>query len=172
MNSEFSEYNPVVTPDGELMLFTTRHDSTTGQRKDNQDRRFYEDIHIAKAVNGRFRAASSADHPLSDFANDVNSKRHEAPVHLSDDATTIILFKDNDLWFSERIGDLYTVAEKYSKNINFKYYHRHASLTNDGQTMVFTSEVLDKKLNRFHLDIFMTKIGDDGEWEKPVRLPT
>ncbi len=32
VNSEFSEYNPVVTPDAKLMLYTARTDSTTGEQ--------------------------------------------------------------------------------------------------------------------------------------------
>lgn len=93
-------------------------------------------------------------------------------MYIQEEAGTIVLFKENDLWFSKLEDGVYGEPERYSKNINFKYYHRHASLTKDGNTMVFTAEVLDKQLNRFHLDIFRTEKDAEGVWSKPVRLPT
>ncbi|NQV52455.1 MAG: OmpA family protein [Flavobacteriales bacterium] len=172
VNSVFSEYNPVISPDAELMLFTTRNDSVTGEKIYDQDRQHFEDIHIARAVNGRYVADDKVDHPLTTFVSTVNSRKHEAPVYIQEEAETIVLFKDNDLWFSKLEDGVYGEPVRYSKNINFKYYHRHASLTKDGNTMVFTAEVLDKKLNRFHLDIFRTEKDAEGIWSKPVRLPT
>ncbi|MEQ9187635.1 MAG: Ig-like domain-containing protein [Cryomorphaceae bacterium] len=171
VNSEFSEYNPVISPDAALMLFTTRNDTVTGEKIYDQDKQHYEDIHIAREVNGRYVAADKVDHPLRAYVSTVNSNKHEAPVYIHEAASTILLFKENDLWFSSLENGIYTEPVRFPKNINFKYYHRHASLTEDGNTMVFTAEVLDKKLNRFHLDIFRTTKDGEGNWSKPERLP-
>ncbi len=78
VNSEFSEYNPVISPDAELMLFTTRNDTVTGEKVYDQDRQHFEDIHIARAVNGRYIADDKVDHPLTTFVSTVNSRKHEA----------------------------------------------------------------------------------------------
>jgi outer membrane protein OmpA-like peptidoglycan-associated protein len=170
VNTEFSEYNPVLSPDGQYLLYTSRNDTTTGENIYSEDRQYFEDISLAQENQGNYAGIGSKDNPLGSFANKVNTRNHEAPVYISKDAQTIIMFKDNDLWFSERSGDGYTEPQRYPKNINFKYYHRHASLTADGNHMYFTSEVLDKKTGRFHLDLYRSSKDENGEWQKPEAL--
>ncbi|MEX2596026.1 MAG: OmpA family protein [Salibacteraceae bacterium] len=170
INSEFSEYNPVISPDGRYMLYTSRSDTATGNAIYSDDRQFYEDINLAKRTGGTYEGVAHGDDPMGEFAKKVNSKKHEAPVYISEGSRKIILFKDNDLWFSEREGDHYTEPQKYPDNINFTYYHRHASITADGKTMYFTAEVLDKKTERFHLDLFKTELDAKGNWSKPMAL--
>ena len=171
INSQFNEYNPVISHDGTFMLYTSRSDTTTGKKLDPDDGEYREDINLAKWENGVYSSNNLSEEPLSIFTGVVNTKNHEAPVYISENEATIILFKDNDLWFSTRDVDGYTDPVKYPKSINFKYYHRHASLTADGKTMYFIAEVLDKKLNKFHFDIFRTNLNDDGQWSKPEALP-
>ena len=171
VNTQYSEYNPVLSPDGQYILYTSRNDTTTGENIYAEDRQYFEDISLAREADGQYQGLAGKDNPLGSYATTVNTRNHEAPVYISNDAQTIIMFKDNDLWYSERVNGVYTEPVRYPKNINFKYYHRHASLTADGNTMYFTAEVLDKVSGRFHLDLFKTVKDDKGDWQKPVALP-
>ena len=171
VNSEFNEYNPVMSHDGTYMLYTSRSDTSTGKKLDGDDGQFREDINLARLNEGRFNQDGINGHPLETFVSNVNTDKHEAPVYISKNEETIILFKDNDLWFTTKEGNAFTVRVKYPKSINFKYYHRHASLTADGKTMYFTAEVLYKKLNKFHFDLYKTQLDNNGQWSKPEALP-
>ncbi len=161
----------MLSPDGQYLLYTSRNDTTTAENIYSEDRQYFEDISLAQQEGGNYAGMASKDNPLGSFANQVNTSNHEAPVYISKDAQTIIMFKDNDLWFSEKTENGYTEPQRYPKNINFKYYHRHASLTADGAHMYFTSEVLDKETGRFHLDLYHSMKDEDGEWQKPEALP-
>ena len=71
-------------------------------------------------MEGNYAGVGADGNPLGSFAKEVNTRNHEAPVYISQDAQTIIMFKDNDLWHSEKTDNGYTEPERYPKNINFK----------------------------------------------------
>jgi len=170
VNTAFSEYNPVIGPEMKFMLFTSRSDTTTGQKVDEVDQEHYEDIMVANMGKNNFENAKRID-KVGLFKTGVNTVKHEAPVFISSSGQTVVIYKENALWYAVKTDTGYSAFMKYSKNINFKYYHRHASITADGKNMYFTVEVVDKESGRINFDIFKSTLNANNEWESPEPLP-
>lgn len=167
INTKFDEYNPVVSSDYSFMLFTARRDSTTGEKIYAEDGDFYEDIMISERVKGRFRNASILNSESQIFPSQINTSKHEAPVFLSPDGNTFIIFKGDKLWYSEKTENGYSLPVLFDNNINFGKYQRHASITEDGNKIYFSSEVNDQNNQRFHFDIFESTKDEAGNWSNP-----
>ena len=54
-----------------------------------------------------------------------------------------------------------------SKNVNIDFYQNHATISKDGNTLLFTSE--DDR-GKGGLDIYKSVKGSDGEWGIPENL--
>ncbi len=170
INTEFDEYNPVLSADLSFMLFTARRDSTTGEKIYAEDGDFYEDILISERVNGRFRNSTNLSPENQIFAAEINTSKHEAPVFLSPDGKMLIIYKADKLWYSTKSETGYTNPTLFDNNINFGKYQRHASITEDGTRMYFSSEVIDQVSKRFHFDIFESIKDEEGNWSKPKSI--
>lgn len=78
VNSEFNEYNPVMSYDGIYMLYTSRSYTTTGKKLDGDDGQFRENINLARLNAGRFSQDGINGQPLETFVSNVNTDKHEA----------------------------------------------------------------------------------------------
>ncbi|MCK7535860.1 MAG: hypothetical protein MZV63_35185 [Marinilabiliales bacterium] len=58
-------------------------------------------------------------------------------------------------------------ARKLKKEINTKYWEAHGFITEDGSTMIFSS---DRPGGFGGLDLYTSKLEQDGEWGKPVNM--
>ncbi len=56
---------------------------------------------------------------------------------------------------------------KLKKEINTKYWEAHGFITEDGSTMIFSS---DRPGGFGGLDLYTSKLEQDGEWGKPVNM--
>lgn len=164
INSEFAEYNAVFNSDGSFMIFTTRNDSSTGEDIYGYDGLYYEDIMISEKKGRTFTQGTNAADRPDLFPIQINTEKHEAPVFLGQNDSAFIIYKHDKLWHAELTDTGYTSAEIYGENINISTYQRHASVTADGNTMYFSSEVLDKKTGRLHHDIFVSQRAPNGSW--------
>ncbi|MEZ4722955.1 MAG: hypothetical protein R2813_13860 [Flavobacteriales bacterium] len=172
LNSEYSEYNAVISKDESYMLFTSRSDSTTGEKIYKVDLKPYEDMMISSMKNRTFESAVNLEVRADLFPFNINTSKHEAPVFLGKNDSLLIIYKEDKLWFSTLTDTGYTQAKLYPNEINKGDFQPHGSITEDDSVIYFSSEVVDKKNNyRVHLDIFMSKRNKDGGWSKPEALP-
>jgi hypothetical protein len=91
--------------------------------------------------------------------------------YLSDGGDVMLLSKDDninsDIWISKYSGDRWEPARKLKKEINTKYWEAHGFMTEDGSTMIFSS---DRPGGFGGLDLYMSKLMADGEWGQPVNM--
>lgn len=152
INDINSNVNPVISGDGNTMVFTTF-------KRDDID------IYYSTKNNGTWGTPKR-------ITTKVSPKYYLVTVSLSYDGTQLYLAtndKDrNDIFVSYREGRDWTAAEKLDKTINGKKSNEtHAVVTKDGNTIYFTSNRED---GLGGVDIYKSIKNEKGKWEDPVNL--
>ncbi|MBL4587682.1 MAG: PD40 domain-containing protein, partial [Flavobacteriales bacterium] len=159
INTKYSEYCPIVSADGQVLIFTSRREGGTGIAVDD-DGNFYEDIYIChKQKDGKWSK------PKSIGAN-INSAGHEAAIGLSPDGQLLFIYKDDNndgnVYFSRRKGE-----EDWSKplpmgsDVNTKSWETHATVNATQDLLIFVSNRTGGYGGR---DLWYSKKLPDGNW--------
>jgi tetratricopeptide (TPR) repeat protein len=124
VNSQYTDYGPVISADESVLLFTSRRPNTVGGRIDPGLNEYFEDIYISyKQADGKWSSAANMGEP-------VNTEDHDANSGLSADGTKFLIYigKNNgDLYESELLGDKWSKPEAMNKNINTDKYHESSA---------------------------------------------
>lgn len=165
VNSQFSDYGPVISADESTLLFTSRRPNTIGGKVDPQDNNYFEDIYITtKTADGKWSKAENMGEP-------VNSTDHDANSGISADGTKFLVYigKNNgDLYESTLIGDKWSKPEALNKNINTEKYHESsACYSPDGNSLYF---VTDKPGGLGDRDIYISHKDEKGKWGEAINL--
>ncbi|MEN9997139.1 MAG: hypothetical protein RI922_129 [Bacteroidota bacterium] len=165
VNSQFTDYGPVISADESVLLFTSRRPNTVGGRIDPGLNEYFEDIYISyKQADGKWSSASNMREP-------VNTDDHDANSGLSADGTKFLIYigKNNgDLYESELLGDKWSKPEAMNKNINTdKYHESSACYSPDGNSVYFVSDKPDGFGSR---DIWFSHKDEKGKWGKAENL--
>ncbi|MBK7871952.1 MAG: PD40 domain-containing protein [Saprospiraceae bacterium] len=105
----------------------------------------------------------------------VNSKKWESQAAVSCDGSTLYFTSDRegglggtDIWVSKRnLDGNWSEPENLGPTINTPSYEESPFITNDGQTLYFSS---DGHLGLGDQDIFMSRIDNEGNWSTPINL--
>lgn len=165
INSEFHEYAPFITADGEELYFTARRPN---KEKNNLDPNGepYESIYYSKKVNNKW------SYP-KEMSNLINSNFNTATAGLSPDGQTLFIFKTNenltggDLYVSNMGLDSWETPYKLPPEINSEYVEASASITTNDKVLYFSS---NRPGGYGGKDIYMVKALPNGEWGKAINL--
>ncbi len=150
INDDQSNFNPVISADGLTLAYTT-------QAKKGFD------VFIVKRKDDSL----SIPQKITPYLGGNYFKT----VSLSSDGTELILVLDDpensDLYVTTYDKKRWSKALKLNKLINSKFNETHACMSQDGNTLYFTS---DRKGGYGGLDIYKTTIDINGEWSKPENL--
>lgn len=165
VNSQYTDYGPVVSADESVLLFTSRRPNTVGGRLDPGINEYFEDIYISqKQPDGKWSKAMNMGEP-------VNTDDHDANSGLSADGTKFLIYigKNNgDLYESELVGDKWSKPEAMNKNINTdKYHESSACYSPDGKAVYFVS---DKPGGFGDRDIYISYKDEKGKWGEAKNL--
>lgn len=165
INTEYSEYVPVISADESVLIFTSRRKGGTGGKLDAYGK-YFEDIYISYKENDEWL-------PPIGIGSNINTDSYDACVGLSSDGHTLITYKANesftggDLYWSALEGDVWQKPVKYGPNINSEYMEPSASLSADGNTLYFSS---NRPGGYGGLDLYRVVRLPNGEWSLPVNL--
>ena len=170
VNSEYSEYNPLLSPDGKTLYFSRKnHPENIGGEKDKEDIWFSE-----LDENGKWMLAknmgSQFNNSFPNFANTIST---------TPDGKSVIMVLGNKyvkdgkkslagVSISSNVGGQWT--KPVSLNITNDYnYNEKANyfLTNNRKTLLMSVERDDSKGDR---DLYVTFMGDDSVWTEPLNL--
>ncbi|MCQ2975233.1 MAG: OmpA family protein [Bacteroidales bacterium] len=167
INSKNNEYAPVLTADGMTMYFCgyNRPDNIGG-----------EDIFITKRqIDGTWSTPKIMSEFNTPFGN-------EAPLAISPDGNTLLIYKDSDIYYSEKTYRGWTQMKKMASLNTPGAWDADASFSPDGNAIFFIS---DRKGNigrhhpheeSFHgalsgnLDIYVCVKDENGNWGEPINL--
>lgn len=149
-----SEYVPVISADGKTMLFCGQH------REDSIGR---EDIYISHMTDEGWSAAE----PIRELCT---AEKNEAPLALSADGTTMILFQSGILYTSTKGADGWQAPKRMSDKINISGWQADAMITSDGKALLFAAKKGGYYETIPSVNIFVSLLDENGEWGEPIDL--
>lgn len=167
VNTIYPEYAPVLRPGTNAMLFTTRRASNVGWRTD-LDAKYFEDVRVAERQDKVIWRELTDENTLKQhFPAEFNSGKHEATVLYSKDGSSLLLFKNNQLWRSNWKANEWTKPELVPITINNKKtYVPSATLDSSFNVVYFSS---DRKGGKGGRDIYKATLTSDG-WSEPENI--
>jgi hypothetical protein len=149
-NDENSNFNPVISADGKSLAYMVKL-------------KFYDAVMFSRLQNGKWSA------PLN-ITPELQSDGDYYISSLSPDGKMLLLSKNDDLnsdiYSSTYDGKSWSKAARLNKNINTKYWESQASISDDGRTMVFSS---DRPGGFGGLDLYIS-VRTGGDWGPAVNL--
>ncbi len=146
------EYVPVISADNKLLYFCG---------KDRNDNYSNEDIFVSENSNGRWQKPT--------LVSDLNTYGNDAPLSVSADGNTLLLFKNGSLFYSERDYYGWSDLVEFPYPINSDTWEADAMITSDGKSIVFASKRVPDHPYIYDIDIYISHKLDDG-WSTPINL--
>ncbi|TXB65989.1 OmpA family protein [Vicingus serpentipes] len=163
INSQYSEYVPVISADESVMIFTYRGIKSKGADKVDQSMGsvdYNEDVFISYKKNGDWTE------PVS-IGDNINTDGHDAAIALSVDGQTLFIYKseDNnlgDIYVSQLKGSNWSKPERIKGDVNKNdSWEGSASLSANGKVLYFAS---DREGGRGGRDLYKAELQSDGSW--------
>ncbi len=165
VNSGFSEYVPVFIERDSTLLYTRRSTENLGDYYwDNQ---FYEDMYLSRIGENGFNPNEAFQKAGNSVKSLENSKKHESVVAINNSQDTLVVYRENKLWYSVWKDQKWSEPIKYPESINISKYQRHACFSRDGSTMIFSSDSEDG-LGGY--DLYQSEKESDGSWGEAKAL--
>ncbi len=166
VNTQYYEHSPTVTTDEQVIFFTRRFPTAAngGMRSEN------EDFFVSKKLEDGTWSASK------NLGNKINTRFNEGASCISADGRYLFFtscdkpgdFGSCDLFLARRKGDSWVDPINLGSTINTHNWESQPSFSSDGRTLYFASNRRGGKGGR---DIWVTRIGEDGQWTKPELVP-
>ncbi|GAB4256573.1 MAG: OmpA family protein [Vicingaceae bacterium] len=164
INTQFSEYVPVISADESVLIYTYRGNLSKGADKvdaSNSSVSYNEDVFISyKQSDGSWSEPKS-------IGDNINSENHDAAIGLSVDGQTLFIYKSDgknlgDIYVSYLKGSEWTRPEPLKGDINKNdSWEGHATLSPNGKVLYFAS---DRKGGQGGRDIWKAELQEDGSW--------
>lgn len=170
LNTPFSEYVPLVSADGSLLVFTYRGDRSIGGKqfvkgkKNAKEGEYFEDIMMSEKDSlGNWKT------PVL-FNTNINTIGNDACVSMGTDAQSLIIFRsvlgDNGTLLESTLSDsAWETPIQIPGAINSPSWEGSMTISPDGKTAYFSSERPGGKGGR---DIYRATKMLDGSWGKIV----
>lgn len=161
INSEFDEYFPFVSADGQILLFTTNRVYV----EDFED--YISNVFYSEERRGTWTSAQQLT---------VSTYDNEEIVGLTPDADKIMIhangdYHSHDIKMVNRRGSKFTDVpkEELPADINSEGLEMGACISPDGNTIFFSS---NRKGGRGGLDIYVAHKNENGQWQPAENLGT
>lgn len=164
VNTEASEYVPVLSADETVLIFTYRGERSTGGLMDlnyepDPFGQYFEDVFISYKINGEWTEPES-------IGDNINSRGHDAAIALSADGQKLFTYKntledEGDIYISYLEGTTWTTPEPLKGGINTKTWEGSCSLSSDEKTLYFSSE---RPGGYGGKDLYKATLQEDGSW--------
>ncbi len=158
---------PVISKDGKIMIFCMGKNNvfppdfhlgtpTTDYKMDK--------IYLSFKENGIWQKPAN-------IMSSLHAKELTIPTSLSPDGKTLYLVRDNNdngnIYESQYSNGRFGKMKKMGKNINSRFWESHASISDDGNSLYFTS---DRPGGFGGLDIYVSEKNSKGEWSPAKNL--
>jgi outer membrane protein OmpA-like peptidoglycan-associated protein len=139
VNSEYSDFGPVISADNRVLFFTSRRADTKGGEKDETGM-YLEDIYVSKrSFEGDWLKAENIGSP-------VNTETHDATVGLAPDGKSLLTYhgvskNDGNILITKQNDDgTWMQTTDMGSDVNTKYHETAATLSFDEKTLFFVSD--------------------------------
>jgi len=165
VNGAYTEHSPSLRADEQVLYFTRRYPAKRrgpGSTASDEDL-FYSELQpdgtwgVAKdlgdAINTHYREGASCVSPDGKYLFFTSCDRPEG-------------LGSCDLYIAFRQGDKWVKPKNIGSNVNSRFWESQPTFSSDGRTLIFVSN----RAGKGKQDIWMTRIGNDSQWTKPVNL--
>ncbi|MBL7895980.1 MAG: PD40 domain-containing protein [Bacteroidia bacterium] len=175
LNTDASEYVPLVPSDESFMIFTYRGKFSKGGKQDvtavmgissakAEEKIYFEDVFISQKVND---SVWSEPKPIKN----INSALHDAAVTISADGTLLFIYKNTgkgngDLYLSKLVGNTWSVPV-IQIGLNSEKWDGSAAFFPDNNKIIFSSE---RKGGFGGKDLYMAEKIAENTWGNIVNL--
>jgi len=164
INSPFPDFSPYVPADESFIVFSSKRDNNLGKLLDF-DGFYTSDVYISSLRNNLWGKAKS-------IGTIINSDLVEEVGGLSADGNVIFVYIDNyegfnDVVWSTRKGRSFQKIAKISPGINSNALESSATISQDKETIIFSSERSD---GYGGTDLYVSRKLRSGEWSPPQNL--
>ena len=169
VNSEFSEYKPLLNAQENTMFFTAKKPDGLTDNKDDQGD-FYEHIYFSEKVGNNWTQAKLMPSP-------INTKKSTSALYLSADGQYLLssmVNNDNNIgplgrgiFESYKNGNVWTEPQIFQNKVNTSYLETSANMDLNKNMVFFVS---DRDGGLGGKDLWMIKKLDNGSWSSPQNL--
>lgn len=161
INSSFSDTSPLLTADGQTLIFTSNRSTDTYKIKSSTN---LEDILIVHKENGQWSTPQL-------ISENIHSKFNDAATALSHDGKTLLLFYEEgkgDIYTSTLENKTWTKPVPLNRFINNPHFRENAaSVSPDGKKLFFSS---NRPGGRGNFDLYVCELDSKGHWGRPSNL--
>jgi hypothetical protein len=151
INTRYSETNPVVTPNEDVLVYATKLP-------------FYDALFYTRKIDGQWTK------PIN-IIPELGVDGDCFPTCISYDGNELFLYRSNDyrgdIYVTNYKNGKWSKIRKLNNNINTKYWEAHASLSRDGKTLYFSS---NRDGGFGGLDLYKSERTDGENWGPAVNL--
>jgi outer membrane protein OmpA-like peptidoglycan-associated protein len=166
VNTTFPEYAPVISADGEMLVFTSRRpvsEKEIKKGKVSMESVYFSDYDVKKK---KWSDAKHLDEPLN------REGRHNSAIALSNDGQRMLMYRDDesgngDIFESLLTGSSWSDPVKLPEPVNSKSHESSASFSPDGRIIYFVS---NRKGGVGGRDIWMCKLDNANKWGKAENI--
>ncbi len=160
LNTQYTEYNPVVSADESVMAFTALRPNTGRTRSGDK---FIEEIYVAYNKSGNW-----SEPKVMPIASEYNV----GTAGISADGQKMIVFMGGatdpgNLFQVTKSGDIWSKPSILASSINSSGLESTSSLTPDGKVIYFAS---NRQGGKGGLDIWKIEMKAGGTWSLPINL--
>jgi tetratricopeptide (TPR) repeat protein len=166
INSQASDYSPLIANNGASLIFTSRRKGGTGGQVDAY-REYYEDIYISHKQGGEWTR------PMSISPN-INTETHDATVALSPSERVLFFYRTDhgltggDIYTSQFTGSEWSEPKIMEEQVNTAGgVESSASISPDSTVFYFSSNMPGGFGGR---DIYRVVKLPNGNWSKALNL--
>ncbi len=156
INSSFHEYSPLVSGDGNTMIFTSNRPEPGITPPKGVP--LFEDIYISKRVKGKWSMPEK-------ISPNINIRFNDAAASVSPDGKTLVLYYEyggGDIYISKLQGNEWSKPLPLNQNINTPaFWETSAFVSSDGRQLYFTS---NRPGGLGNLDIYVSEMEMTGDW--------
>jgi len=139
INSEYSEFSPVISADNRVLFYTARRPDSQGQKTDRLGN-YFEDIYYSvRHSEEEWAAAQNIGAP-------INTESHDATVGVAPDGKSILTYqglssKNGDILITKQNEDgTWEEPKSLGVGVNSKHHESSATLSFDEKTLFFVSD--------------------------------
>lgn len=165
VNTEASEYGPVISSDESVLIYTYHGSRSTGGKQNIYNQPdpygiYFEDVFMSERINGKWSEPQS-------IGDNINGVGHDACIALSSDGQKLFVYKNTskdmgDIYMSRLQGKEWQYPEKLKGDINKPdSWEGSISISADEKTVYFASE---KKGGLGGRDLYRAVLQSDGTW--------
>lgn len=170
VNGPYTDFSPLINRQEDVLIFTSKRPATDHTKSDPLTGQYYEGIFYSTREGETWSKAIPIGAPIQ------HDNVHDAAVGLAPDGNRLFIYQGDKNPFKANIGgDLYVselVKDHWTEpvmmdGINSRNWESHASITDQGDIIVFTS---DREGGVGGTDIYFSIRDTEGNWSFPENM--